>query len=173
VLALRATEAGTAPEQRAVAFAARCRAFLDGPLRRSDGLVADMVDARDRVERTVWSYNQGLAVGVDVLLHRAGAPGALDRARALASRAADYLGTDEQLAAQPPCFMAIWLRMLLLLHSEDGDPRWPGLASAYLDRALGGGPVGAYAREQTLDLAGLVQVAAALALDPDDWSGLC
>ena len=67
VLALRAPHA---PPQ-ALEVARRCADFLLGPLRRPDGLVGDHVGAGG-LDPTVWSYNQGLAVGLLTLLHGAG-----------------------------------------------------------------------------------------------------
>ena len=155
-----------------LAFAARCAAFLAGPLALPSGLVAD--NARGgRVEPTVWAYNQGLAVGLSVQLHRSGLDGALDRARALAARTVSYFGEQDRLWRQPPCFVAVLGRMLLLLGSADGDPRWSTVVDGYLARVwerartpdgVTGAGIGKYDREHTLDLAG--------AGDPERAAGL-
>lgn len=174
LLALRAR---TPPAPDDVRLAARCRDFLVGPMCRTDGLVADHIDAHGQVEPTAWSYNQGLAVGLEVLLHRLGDDRSLPRARSLAHAADRHLAEDDRLWRQPPCFVAVYLRMLLLLHSEDGDPRWRRIAEGYLDRVwaeartasdgFDGGGIGGYGSERTLDLAGITQVAALLALEPE------
>lgn len=166
-----------------LAFAQRCRAFLAGPLARADGLVADHVDAAGRVEPAAWSYNQGLAVGVDVLLHREGVPGALGRARLLATRAVGHFTTDDRLWRQPPAFVAVLLRMFLLLHTVDPDPEWPGVVDAYLERAwdegrdpasglFRAGGIGRYDEGIALDQAAVVQLYALRALPVEAASAL-
>ena len=143
-------------------MAQRCADFLLGPLRRPDGLVGDHVRA-GALDPTVWSYNQGLAVGLLTLLHRAGAPSALPRAQELAHLTVEHFGADDRLWREPPCFVGVLGRMLLLLHATDGDPRWVAVVDGYLDQVwsrtgsagLTGAGIGAYDRERSLDLAGL------------------
>lgn len=164
-----------------LAFAARCAAFLAGPLALPSGLVAD--NARGgRVEPTVWAYNQGLAVGLSVQLHRSGLDGALDRARALAARTVSYFGEQDRLWRQPPCFVAVLGRMLLLLGSADGDPRWSTVVDGYLARVwerartpdgVTGAGIGKYDREHTLDLAGVVILSALRASPRERHTLIC
>jgi Glycosyl hydrolase family 76 len=158
VLALRAPDAPA----HAVEVARRCADYLLGPLRRPDGLVGDHVRAGTH-DPTVWSYNQGLAVGLLTLLHRRGAPSALASAQELAHLTVEHFGAHDRLWREPPCFVGVLGRMLLLLHSTDGDRRWVAVVDDYLERvwdrtgshAFTGAGIGAYDRERSLDLAGL------------------
>ncbi len=182
ILALRAGPGEGPGEDSVVAFARRCTAFLTGPLLLPSGLVADNVD-RDRLDPTVWSYNQGLTIGLLELLDRAGVDGAGGRARELAEVAVRHFGAQDRLWQQPPCLVSVFGRMLLLLHSRDGDPRWTSLVDDYLDRVWaqaadgsGGftrGGIGAYDRETTLDLAGIVVLSALRAARPDRLALIC
>jgi len=89
--------------------------FLRHRLRRSDGLIADHVgpDSKarhtrevERVEPSVWSYNQALALALfDRTGHSDWAEEVLD---AMATRV-----TRDELHAQPAVFVTIWFRTLL------------------------------------------------------------
>ena len=162
------------PGADALSFARRCRSFLAESLERRDGLVADNIDRQGQLDPSIYSYNQGLAIGLDVLLHRAGEPDALGRARALAESTLGHFTDDDRLWRHPPAFNAVLLRTLLLLHSVDGDGRWPAAVDDYLDRAwveartnatglFTAGGIGSYGPEQLLDQAAFVQLAALLA----------
>jgi hypothetical protein len=87
------------------------------------GLFWDKVRGDGTVDKTLWSYNQGCMVGVNVLLARRGGVDAaeyLGRAEAIARKALqhDASGWYER---QPAAFNAICFRNLLLLHSATGD----------------------------------------------------
>ncbi|HLH66785.1 MAG TPA: glycoside hydrolase family 76 protein [Solirubrobacteraceae bacterium] len=89
----------------------------------ADGLFFDKIRGDGSVDRTLWSYNQGSMVAVEVLLAR-GAAGQsralhLGRAEAIARRALDRWGRGWQ--RQPPAFIAITMRNLLMLHGPTGD----------------------------------------------------
>jgi hypothetical protein len=176
VLALRAPGAA----DHAVAFATRCASFLLGPLRLPSGLVADN-RRHGRVDPTVWSYNQGLAIGLLTLLHNRGVEPSWDRARDLADACVTHLRADDRLWGQPPCFVGVLGRMLLLLHAHDGDPRWVDVVDDYLDRVWArtstdgftGSGLGAYDRERTLDLAGLTTLQALRAVPGEELLKVC
>jgi hypothetical protein len=178
LLVLRAVPPGQRPGTDVLALARRCQQFLAGLLRESGGLVGDNVGPGDRRDPTLHSYNQGLSVGLDVALHDAGEPGALERARRTAARALDRFSHGDALWQQPPAFNAIFFRLLLLLHAFDGDPAWPSAATAYLERVLaqglrddglvGAGGIGSYGSDVVLDQAGVVQLAVLGGLEPAD-----
>jgi hypothetical protein len=176
VLALRAPTASAG-----VADVARlCAAFLLGPLCRPDGLVADNVDD-GVVDPSVWSYNQGLAIGLLTLLHGRGDMTALDRARELATICVDHFAREDRLWREPPAFVGVLGRMLLLLHTIDRDPRWVAVVDEYLDRVwdrtsasgFTGSGIGAYDREHSLDLAGLTILTALRAMPSEELSRIC
>ena len=184
MLALRATPPGSAGGGDALAFARRCRDFLADALDRGDGLVADHVDADGRLDPAVYTYNQGLAIGLDVLLHAYGDGDALGRASSLAKISVDHFGAGDRLWRQPPAFNAIFLRCLLLLNAADGDQRWPQVVDHYLDRAWSearatdtglftSGGIGRYGHEQVLDQAAFVQLTALRAWPSERLSAIC
>jgi predicted alpha-1,6-mannanase (GH76 family) len=91
--------------------------------RPGTGLFWDKLRGDGTLDETVWSYNQGTMVGVNVLLARRGG-----------SRRAEYLALAEAIARkalrhfaaggyehQPPAFNAIFFRNLLLLHAATDD----------------------------------------------------
>lgn len=152
----------------AAALALRCSRFLHLRLVDARGLVADHVRPDGSVEPTVWSYNQGSLVHLDLLLGRQGidADGA-DRARALAGRAVAFYAADPaRLWREPPAFVAVLARSLAAL--GPGDPGWAAVLDPYLDRAwrearradglMTGGGIGRYDAGTALDQAAFVQM---------------
>ncbi len=136
-------------------------------LRDDDGLVADHVRADGTVDPRVFTYNQGLLVG---LLHELGrTDDALEHARLTAS-AFD----PERLWQHPPAFTAILVRELVPVLHAHPDPRLSAYVEAYLDRVwheardprtglLTAGGIGRYDDGVLLDHAALVTALAALA----------
>lgn len=169
------------PDPDALGVAEAALAFLEGPLRRADGLVADHLDGEGRLDPTTWAYNQGLAVGLHVeLVARGRAAGDLDRARALAAATLDHFAVDDGLWRQPAAFTAVLLRLLLRLHAADGDPRWPQAVFGYVDRVWAEardpasglfteGGLGRYGDGVALDQAAVVQLLALRAMPPAQW----
>jgi hypothetical protein len=170
------------PSSGAAGRAERALAFLEGPLRRPDGLVADHLDAEGRLEPTVWSYNQGLAIGLHVELAARGRPvGDLGRAAELAAATLQHFAHDDALWRQPVAFNAVLLRLLLRLHAADGDPRWPQVVDDYLERAwtsardpetglFTASGIGRCDDGVALDQAGLVQLFALRVMPPQQWA---
>ncbi|MGE5225343.1 MAG: glycoside hydrolase family 76 protein [Planctomycetaceae bacterium] len=163
-LALEAHLATGDPEL--LAFAARTLGWLDATLRREDGLYADRIED-GRVVRTVWAYNQGEPVAAHVLLGEAtGDPAARVSARDVADATVRRFARPGALWRQPPVFVGIAARDLAVLPSELlGD-----LLDAYLARAAAealddgfpvAGAIAHYDDDPAIDLAGLVQTAAA------------
>ena len=102
-------------DDEALAFARRTLSWLDGTLRGRGGLYADYnVDARGRVQRSLWTYNQGAPVGALWSLHVAtGDEGALERARATASASLDGSATSGRGGthrSSTPCGSATYSR---------------------------------------------------------------
>ncbi|MGZ8583540.1 MAG: glycoside hydrolase family 76 protein [Actinomycetota bacterium] len=171
-------------DDEALAFARRTLSWLDGTLRGRGGLYADHVDPRGRVQRSLWTYNQGAPVGALWLLHVAtGDEGALERARATASASLRRFG-DERAWRHPPVFNAVWFRNLLALDAS--GVRVLGLAptlDTYLTRAwrLGrdddgrftAGGIGSYDGTPAIDAGGLTQLYALRAWPRDRRSLIC
>ncbi len=167
-LALEAHRAAGDPAL--LAFAERSLGWLDATLRRDDGLYADRIED-GVIERTVWAYNQGEAAAAHRLLADAtGDRGALASARAAAAAAVRHFGRPDALWRQPPVFVGIAARDLAGLPAKDRPDGLGALLAAYLARAgdegladgfpVAGG-IGRYDDDPAIDLAGLVQTAAA------------
>ena len=136
-------------------------------LRDSDGLVADHLRADGTVDPRIFTYNQGLLVG---LLHELGrTDDALEHAR----RTASAFDAD-RLWQHPPAFTAILVRELVPVLPAHPDRGLSAYVEAYLDRVwtdardprvglLTAGGIGRYDDGVLLDHAALVTAMAALA----------
>lgn len=147
-------------------LAAACAAFLEG-LVDGDGLVADHRRPDGSVDPGVYTYNQGLLVGLLAGLGRA------DDALALALRVMGAFD-DERLWSHAPAFDAILVRELLRLDAPHSGARVRSWCEAYLERvwtqardpATGlftAGGIGRYDDGTVLDHAGLAAAMAVLA----------
>ncbi len=123
-------------------LAQRVYAWTHGALRTVHGLYGDRIATDGTVTSSVLSYNQGTMIGAGVLLHQATGEGHYldDAVRTADASVARYVdGTA--LQREPPAFVAIYLRNLLLLDTVAPDPPRRDLAAAYashLVRARGG-----------------------------------
>jgi len=159
------------------------RSYLDWALRMydwtnryllsPDGLYWDHLDLAGTVEKTLWSYNQGVPVGVNVLLYQITHDRTyLRRAEVTARAAYDYYVTRGRLAGQPPFFNSIFFKNLLLLESVTGGHTYRDAMARYAadvwsrnrDPATGlfdfGGPT------EAIQQAAMTQIYAVLAWDP-------
>ena len=178
-LALLTDDAGTRSDL--TRFAHRCRWFVATRLLRDDGLVADHVRADGHLDTTVWAYNQGATLALDValsLLDEREARLRLEDARALAGRTLGHFAIDDAMWHQPPVFVAILMRELLGLDAVAPDPRWHRAVSTYADRVWregrdplsglvdGAAGLGRYDAGVVLDHAGVTQLWAQLSQRP-------
>ena len=163
--------AAVAQERRAqlLEMSRRCTAFLEG-LVDEDGLVADHRRPDGSVDPSVYTYNQGLLVG---LLNDLGR---IDDAVALARRV-QVAFDSERLWSHPPAFDAILVRELLRLDGVRPDVGLRAWCSAYLARAwteardpstglFTNGGIGRYDSGVVLDHAALTGAMAELASSP-------
>ncbi|WP_328503943.1 glycoside hydrolase family 76 protein [Streptomyces sp. NBC_00457] len=99
------------------------------------GLYWDHLDLKGTIEKTIWSYNQGVPIGVNVLLHRATRDRVyLRRAERIAEAAYAYYVTQGRLFSQPVFFNSIFFKNLLLLESVSGDGRYHRAMADYADQ---------------------------------------
>ena len=189
----------------------RTRSYLDWAQRSADwvkqyllapsGLYSNAMRADGAVDPTLWIYNQGVLVGMNVLLHRVtGTAGYLTEARRLADATLAFFSngfTDPYYSAAGGgigaysgrgIFNAIFFRNLLLLHAVQPAYTPPGGVSylqriqAYADLAWGDPTVrdqatGLFkldggAQRSLLDQAGMVQVYASLAWSANSYGKL-
>jgi hypothetical protein len=147
-------------------LAAGCASFLEGLL-DGDGLVADHRRADGSIDPGIYTYNQGLLVGLLVGLGRA------DDALALALRVVGAFDA-ERLWRHAPAFDAILVRELLVLDAARPAADVRSWCEAYLERVWGrardpgsglftGAGIGRYDGGTVLDHAALTAAMAALA----------
>ncbi len=143
------------------------------------GLYFDNLQLDGKIDTTVWTYNQGVMIGANVLRHRlTGDSQYLARAEAIAHKAiAHFAG---KYSAQPEQFNAIFFRNLLLLHDAAAETALKqsivDVISAYADDAW-------HTRRDNNDLfpkgaprlikhAAMIQIFAILAWAPADYRKL-
>jgi hypothetical protein len=142
------------------------------------GLYWDHLDLDGTVEKTIWSYNQGVPVGVNVLLYQVTHDREyLRRAQRIADAAYTYYVTQGRLDDQPIFFNSIFFKNLLLLESVTGSGRYRQAMARYADRVwstardprTGLVHFAADGRTQAIEQAALVQIYAVLAWPPAKW----
>jgi Glycosyl hydrolase family 76 len=135
-----------------------------------NGLYWDHIDLAGTVEKTQWSYNQGVMLGAGVLLFKATGDGQYLRdAKSVANASLAFYGAEDRLWKQPTRFNSIYFKNLLILDSVAPDHRYKETMQSYADRAwteardpatnlyhFAEGPV------QLLEQAGITQIQALL-----------
>lgn len=152
--------------------------WVNATLLAPNGLYWDHTDLGGTIEKTQWTYNQGVMLGAAALLAQAtGEQAHLDRAVQLAHQALDFYEAAGRLFTQDRIFDAIFFRNLLRLHSVRPDGGYRQAMQSYADRlweavdpATGVLAVQPYKPVDLLDQAALVQLYALLAWDPAQYS---
>ncbi len=108
-------------------------------LQRPDALFHDHLDLQGTVEKTIWSYNQGVPVSVNALLFEiTGRRRYLDEAVRIADTALSFYaeadGTGTRLDGQPPFFNSIFFKNLLRLESITGGRSRQRAMETYAER---------------------------------------
>ena len=143
-----------------------------------DNLYWDHLDLSGTVEKTFWSYNQGVPVGVNVLLYQSTHNKLyLRRAQQIAAAAYRYYVTGGRLDAQPPFFNSIFFKNLLLLESVTGAHTYRDAMSAYADRmwstkrdaGTGLFTFNADGSTEAIQQAAMIQILAVLAWSPSKY----
>jgi hypothetical protein len=120
------------------------RAYLDDAKRFYDwtnanlqspsGLYWDNVKLTGDIDQTFWTYNQGVPIGVNVLLYKATHDRTyLTRAQRIAEAAYSYYVTSDKLKSQPVYFNSIFFKNLLLLESVTGGHKYQQAMSDYAE----------------------------------------
>ncbi|MBI4616071.1 MAG: hypothetical protein HY720_20815 [Planctomycetes bacterium] len=140
-------------DPRYLEFAENLDRFTTEKLRVTEGPEKDLVndnivdnppDGGDGVNRWRFSYNEGSAIGADVLFYQTlmkdgrqeEARAYLERANRTAAAALAYYEQEDRLwKDQPPAFNAIYFKNLKALDEVSPDPRYREALERYLDRA--------------------------------------
>jgi Glycosyl hydrolase family 76 len=116
-------------------FAEMAYEWVRACLTEPNGLYADHIGLRGKVEPTEWSYNQGAMIGAGVLLYQATHNSAyLFQARQTAKAAIGYY-TPERLGQENPFFVSVYFRNMLYLDSVTHDPPGTKLVQGYVNYA--------------------------------------
>jgi hypothetical protein len=116
-------------------FAEMAYEWVRSCLTEPNGLYADHIGLRGKVEPTEWSYNQGAMIGAGVLLYQATHNSAyLYQARQTAKAAIAYY-TSEVLGKENPFFVSVYFRNMLYLDSVTHDPPGTKLVQGYVNYA--------------------------------------
>jgi predicted alpha-1,6-mannanase (GH76 family) len=157
--------------------------WTNANLQRPDGLYWDHVGLDGTIEKTIWSYNQGVPVGVNVLLYEVtGQRHYLREAERIAAASYEYYVTGGRLDGQPAFFNSIYFKNLLLLESVTQETKYRKAMADYAERtwnsrrdpatglfhfAADGNP-----HVQMIEQAAMVQIYAVLAWRPADYHRL-
>ncbi|MCK9794794.1 glycoside hydrolase family 76 protein [Isoptericola sp. 4D.3] len=122
-------------EERYLDWAERMVGWTDEHLLAPNGLYWDNVKLDGTIDRTQWSYNQGVPVGTYTLLYEAtGEERYLEKAEAIAAASYRFYVTEGRLGGQPMFFNSIWFKNLLLLESVTGGTTYREAMQDYADR---------------------------------------
>jgi hypothetical protein len=164
--------------------ALRFHAWAKSALQRPDGLYLDHIDLAGKIDTRVFSYNQGVPIGVNLLLHQAtGEVKYLAEARRIAEASFAHFVTEGRLEHHSIAFNAIWFKNLLLLESVTGGTRYRDAMRDYAARmwATHRDPkTGLLVRPSNphrgeillIDQGAMLQILAVLAWDPKDYGKL-
>ncbi|MDM7830085.1 glycoside hydrolase family 76 protein [Cellulomonas edaphi] len=115
-------------------WAQRSVAWTDKHLLAPNGLYWDHIGLDGTIEKTQWSYNQGVSLGAHALLYQAtGDRAYLKQAKAIASKSLAFYAQDGRLERQPMFFNSIYFKNLLLLESITGGHVYRDAMQAYAD----------------------------------------
>jgi hypothetical protein len=122
------------PDPSQVAAAKQRYDWVNTCLRAPNGLYWDHIDLAGTINKTLWSYNQGVMIGAAVLLAQVtGDQGYLQQAELLAGTALTFYGQGGRLFTQDVIFNAIFFKNLLMLDAVRPDGRYRAALRAYTD----------------------------------------
>lgn len=165
-------------QRRYLTAALRFYTWTNTHLQSPSGLYWDHLDLNGTIEKTIWSYNQGVPVGVNVLLYQVtGDRTYLRRAERIAEAAYTFYVTEGRLDRQPIFFNSIYFKNLLLLQAVTGGDKYRRAMARYADRVwstardprTGLVRFSADGDTQVIEQAALVQIYAVLGWPRSKW----
>jgi hypothetical protein len=163
-------------DQTYLDWATRMYDWTNRHLLAPNGMYWDHVDLAGNIEKTQWSYNQGVPIGVDVLFYEVTRDSTyLQAAESVAKASYDYFVEQGHLAGQPPFFNSIYFKNLLLLESVTGGSTYRQAMQSYADStwaklrdpASGLFQFAGNGETQAIEQAAMVQIYATLAWPAD------
>ncbi|WP_222854262.1 glycoside hydrolase family 76 protein [Fodinicola acaciae] len=113
-------------------WAKRMYDWTNGCLLAPNGLYWDHIDLAGKIEKTQWSYNQGVMLGASTLLYLATHdPAYLKNAQSIAAAALKFYG---DFTGQPSEFNSIFFKNLLILDAVRHDPAYRAAMAAYAEK---------------------------------------
>lgn len=174
-------------QKKYLTWAQKMVAWTDKCLLAPNGLYYDNIKLDGSIDKTQWSYNQGVMLGAKNLLYRAtGEKHYLHEAQAIADASLAYYGAiqpdgQSRYFTQPARFNAILFANLLQLGATAKDSEYLAAMKTYekqarqryFDRTTGLFRFdGSMAPVTLLEQAAMVRIQAMLAWSPKDWSKL-
>lgn len=174
-------------QKRYLDWAKKMVAWTDTCLLAPNGLYYDNIKLDSSIDKTQWSYNQGVMLGAKTLLYKAtGQRHYLREAQAIAKAGLAFYGaiqSDGQTHyfSQPARFNAIFFANLLQLVAVAPNPRYLAATKTYegqarqryFDKTTGLFRFdGSTAPVTLLEQAAMVRIQSMLAWSPKDWSKL-
>lgn len=161
-------------------WAKRMYDWTNENLQQPNGLFSDHLSITGTVEPTVWSYNQGVPIGVNVMLYQITHDSRyIGEAERIAAAASSYFGTDGRLLAQPAVFNSIFFKNTLLLESVAGGSKYRKAAQAYADTMWTDNRDAATGlfhfdsdHTQLIEQSAMTQIYAVLGWSPAQWRNL-
>ncbi|MGJ6979170.1 glycoside hydrolase family 76 protein [Aestuariimicrobium soli] len=169
-------------EARYLEWSLKMYEWTNATLQRPDGLYHDNIKLSGDIDRTIWSYNQGVPIGVNTLLYLATRDKKyVVEAQRIADAAAAFYANGA-LEKQPPFFNSIYFKNLLLLASVTGKvdahrrmgeyASWAWANRRDASSGLFYFPNDDPTRSEVIENAAMVQIMAVLAWQQRDWSKL-
>jgi len=122
-------------EKRYLRWAERMVEWTDANLLAPNGLYWDNVKLDGSIDKTQWSYNQGVPIGTYTLLYKAtGDRSYLRKAESIAQASYRFYVSEDRLDGQPMYFNSIWFKNLLLLESVTGGSEYRDAMGDYADQ---------------------------------------
>lgn len=119
-------------QQQYLSWATKMYQWTTSSLQSSSGLFYDHIGLKGWVDQSIWSYNQGVPIAVNLLFYQITKnPAYLQEAQRIAAAAYQYFVAGGRLTSQPVIFNSILFKHLLALESQTGGTTYRNAAQSY------------------------------------------